>query len=208
MTRRLGIFGAGGHGRSVASVARAAGWTDIVFFDPDWPVRTNNAAWPIAGTGEDITEAIAACDAVHVALGDNRKRLLLLDSLLSAGAEAPALIHPTAWVCPDCSIGRGTAIMAQSAVNIGTRIGRGVIVNTGALLDHDTEIADGGHLSPGSVLAGTVSVGECAWIAVGAHVLPGIKIGSDAVVGGGALVHREVPAGVTVVGVPAHSLDT
>jgi acetyltransferase-like isoleucine patch superfamily enzyme len=35
-----------------------------------------------------------------------------------------------------------------------------------------------------------------------------MKIGEDAVVGGGALVHRDVPAGATVVGVPARVIKT
>ncbi len=50
---------------------------------------------------------------------------------------------------------------------------------------------------------GEVVIGERAMIGAGAVVLPGVEIGSDARVGANSLVTEDVPAGVTVVGVPA-----
>ena len=38
---------------------------------------------------------------------------------------------------------------------------------------------------------------------MGAQILPGIRIGKGAIVGAGAVVTKDVPAGVTVKGVPA-----
>jgi acetyltransferase-like isoleucine patch superfamily enzyme len=52
-------------------------------------------------------------------------------------------------------------------------------------------------------LGGSVSIGARALVGIGSTVLPGLKVGDDAVVGGGAVVVRSVPAGATVVGVPA-----
>ncbi len=46
-------------------------------------------------------------------------------------------------------------------------------------------------------------VGDNVFIGAGARVLGGIKVGNDAVIGANAVVIKDVPVGVTVVGVPA-----
>jgi acetyltransferase-like isoleucine patch superfamily enzyme len=50
---------------------------------------------------------------------------------------------------------------------------------------------------------GGVVVGERAMVGAGAVVLPGVDIGADARVAANSLVADDVPAGVTVAGVPA-----
>lgn len=83
------------------------------------------------------------------------------------------------------------------------RTGEGCIVNTGATVDHDCVLGDFVHVAPGVNLAGTVTVGDNVMIGIGASVVPGITIVAGATVGAGAVVIRDVPAGATVVGVPA-----
>lgn len=46
-------------------------------------------------------------------------------------------------------------------------------------------------------------IGDRVFIGAGARVLGGIRIGDDAVIGANAVVLEDVPAGVTVVGIPA-----
>jgi serine O-acetyltransferase len=46
-------------------------------------------------------------------------------------------------------------------------------------------------------------IGDRVFIGAGARVLGGIRIGDDAVIGANAVVLEDVPAGTTVVGVPA-----
>jgi maltose O-acetyltransferase len=48
-----------------------------------------------------------------------------------------------------------------------------------------------------------VTIGENCWIGAGSVVLPGVSVGDDSVVAAGAVVTRDVPAGVVVAGVPA-----
>ena len=46
-----------------------------------------------------------------------------------------------------------------------------------------------------------------AFIGFGATIIQNIRIGTDAVVGAGAVVIKDVPAAMTVVGVPARILN-
>jgi maltose O-acetyltransferase len=48
-----------------------------------------------------------------------------------------------------------------------------------------------------------IDIADNVWLGGGAIVLPGVSIGADSVVGAGAVVTRDVPPGVVVVGNPA-----
>jgi len=78
-----------------------------------------------------------------------------------------------------------------------------VIVNTGAVVEHDCVVGDFAHISPNAVLAGGVTLGPLAWVGSCASVRQLIAVGEASVVGMGAVVTRDVIAGVTVVGNPA-----
>jgi len=197
------VLGAGGHGRVVASTARAAGWQSIGFVDPRWPELRDAGGWSVVGAD---ARSVGPGIAVIVGIGDNRRRMALLDELAAMGLPLATIIHPTAWLCPSVSVGNSSVVMAGAAANNGARIGRGVIVNTGAVVEHDCVLEDGVHVSPGAVLAGTVLVGAGAWIGAGATVRQGIRIGAGAIVGIGAAVVCDIPPGETWVGVPAQPI--
>ncbi|GAB2686648.1 sugar O-acetyltransferase [Thalassiella azotivora] len=48
-----------------------------------------------------------------------------------------------------------------------------------------------------------ITIGDNVWLGGGVIVLPGVTIGADTVVGAGAVVTRDLPAGVVAVGNPA-----
>jgi acetyltransferase-like isoleucine patch superfamily enzyme len=64
------------------------------------------------------------------------------------------------------------------------------------------------HISPGAHVGGGVAIGECSWIGIGAAIRHCVRIGKDVVVGAGAAVVRDLPSGVTAVGVPARVIKT
>jgi maltose O-acetyltransferase len=48
-----------------------------------------------------------------------------------------------------------------------------------------------------------ITIGDNVWLGGGVTVCPGVTIGDDTVVGAGAVVTRDLPAGVVAFGVPA-----
>lgn len=93
------------------------------------------------------------------------------------------------------------------------KIAAGVFIDhgQGVVIGETAEIGTGTVLYQGCTLGGTgketgkrhPTVGENCVISAGAKVLGDIKIGDGAKVGAGAVVLKDVPAGATVVGVPA-----
>lgn len=51
-----------------------------------------------------------------------------------------------------------------------------------------------------------IAIGDNVWLSGGVIVCPGVTIGEDSVVGAGAVVTRDLPAGVVAVGAPARVL--
>ncbi len=140
-----------------------------------------------------------------VAIGNphGRVRLSLSERLAGAGLKAVTIAHPTAWIADNAIIGEGAQILAGAIIMNETRLGRQCIINTKASVDHENILEDGVEIAPGATLCGCIRVRTAAWVCAGATVLPRLTIGPDAIVGAGAVVTKDVPAGATVVGVPA-----
>jgi sugar O-acyltransferase (sialic acid O-acetyltransferase NeuD family) len=143
-----------------------------------------------------------------VAIGNAAVRLQWLPRLASAGYELPVVIHPIAWVSPSAQLGSGSVVFAQVAIQAQAVIGTGAILNTGCSVDHDAQLGNGVHICPGARLAGEVQVRDRSWIGIGSSVIQQIRIGADVTVGAGAVVVRDLPDGVTAVGVPARVFPT
>jgi sugar O-acyltransferase (sialic acid O-acetyltransferase NeuD family) len=146
--------------------------------------------------------------AIAVAGARGADRLNLFNIAKRRGLSAYTVVHRTAFVAADAQLGEGCQVLANAAICTQAKLGRVAIVNTAASVDHDCVVGDGVHIAPGARLAGEVTIGARAFVGIGAVVLPRLHVGEDAIVGAGAVVTRDVPAGATVVGVPARVLRT
>ena len=206
---RVIVVGAGGHATVVLdTLANLPDRCEVVGLTDQDPAKhgTRIAGSIVIGDDGAIDSLAPEEHAMIVAIGDNRLRASLFRRYSGLGFRMVNAVHPSAVIGGDVRVGRGVAIMAQGAVNFGTRLGDDVIVNTGATVDHHCDIGDHAHIAPGVRLGGHVRVGEGAQVSIGAMVVPGVTIGAWAVVGAGAVVLHNVPAEARVAGVPARPL--
>lgn len=142
-------------------------------------------------------------DAVIVAIGKNRTRAAIFDTLTGKGERFAQAVHPAAILAADATLGRGVVICAGAVVNTATQIGDNVILNTGCTVDHHNTVARHVHVAPGAHTGGNVTIREGAFLGIGAVVIPGRCVGEWTTVGGGAAVIDDIPDHTTAVGVPA-----
>lgn len=179
---RLLIFGAGGHGRSVAEAVLAAGIYEVVgFIDDAAPGLAKAVGIPVLGNTNNFSIYRAHADAAIVAIGNNAQRETLTSKLAAAGFELATVVHPRAIVSPSAVVGPGCAIMAGAIVGTQAQLGCGVIVNCGAVVDHDARVHDYGHLGVNACMSGGSVLGRSAWLQAGVALSHGIKV-ADGVV--------------------------
>lgn len=198
------IYGTGGHAKVVCDCALEAGFRVVGLLDDD-PQKQGTSLWefPVLGGFERLRRGFASSAKLVLAVGDNPARERLAERLQPLGVEFAVVVHPSARLGRGVELGEGTVVLAGAVINAEAALGRHVIVNTGATVDHDCVLGDFAHLAPGSHLAGGVRVGPGALVGVGACAIPNVRIGARAIVGAGAVVVRDLPDGVTAVGVPA-----
>lgn len=204
--KSLAILGASGHGKVVADTAEQCGWETIVFFDDAWPSVCSLGHWPVLGRFSDLLNRLPEFSGVAVAIGNNIVRYAKILELAASTAPLVTLVHPNAVVSSYAKLGEGTVVFAGAVVNAGAVVGRGAILNTACSVDHDCVLGEAVHISPGAHLAGGVLIGDRSWVGIGASVRQLVKVGVAVTVGAGAAVVRDLPDGVTAVGVPARAL--
>jgi sugar O-acyltransferase (sialic acid O-acetyltransferase NeuD family) len=208
----IAIFGASGFAREVASWAQTATWQGrgihLAGFIDELRPGGELRALPILGL-----EAMAQrVDAFIVAVGDPAVREQLVMRAQEAGLRpAPPLVHPSVRYDPDyVTFGDGAVICAGCTLTTDIAVGRHAHLNLHCTIGHDVTLGDFTTLAPGVHVSGKVEIGRGAYLGTGAVTVDGdydarLQIGAHSVVGAGAVVSRAVPAGATVVGVPARS---
>lgn len=186
------LYGASGHAKVIIDILEANG-QKIDFIVDDNPALTELLDYEVRRNTGEYDEAIISIGSCEI-----RKKVvesIKVNMYLTS-------VHPSAIVSPRATIDEGTVVMHGAIVQSCAKIGKHCIVNTGASVDHDCEIGDFVHVAPHATVLGGVKVGDGSWIGAGSVVKQYITIGKNCMIGAGAVVLKDVPDGVTVVGVP------
>jgi len=210
--KRIVIIGAGGMAREVASTLHWINRSEPVFDFLGYVVSDlsrlgiRDTSHQVIGDLGWLKQNRDSVDALALGVGSPATRLKLAGELnaLLPGIEWPVLIHPTAVIDLDSArLGEGCFIGARVTATVNIVLEPFALCNFGSTLGHETRVGRGSVVNPGANISGGVVLGDGVMIGCGAQVLQYLHVGSGAVVGAGAVVTRNVPEGMTVVGVPA-----
>ena len=198
---KLIIIGAGGHGKVLADNALKNGYSDICFVDD---CMTGSCMdFPIVGVCADIPKLNDGYTDFIIGIGNNAVRKRIAETY---DVRWVTLIHPSAQIAVNVSIGKGTAVMAGAVINACATVGAHCIINTHAVVEHDNVLEDYVHISPNAALGGAVRIGESSWIGLGTAVINNIDICKNCIVGAGAVVVNNITETGTYVSIPARKI--
>ncbi|WP_434516862.1 acetyltransferase [Dechloromonas sp. ARDL1] len=202
--RKLLILGFGGHARSVADVALACGYVELVFVDEH--ARDGESFLGYSVT-TDIVPYVGLDWVIFPAAGDNRKREIQCITACELGFPIATLISPKASIGAGASLADGCFVGHHAHVGPMAGVGRACIINTGAIVEHECQVGDFCHVSVNAAIAGRSRLGDYSMLGAGATIIDQVLVCNDVIVGAGAVVSRSIEIPGTYVGVPARSLS-
>lgn len=214
--QQIAVYGAGGFAREVAWLVQSCNepterYQVVCFIDDNTATHGSilNGV-PVMG----LFEAHANFPQAKVVsgIGIPKTRQLVMEKAALIGFDFGTIIHPRVERSQWIEIGTGTVICAGNILTTNIVLGQHVQINLDCTIGHDVVMGDYTTLAPGVHVSGCVRFGQRVYVGTGAVIINGtqenpIMIGDDVVIGAAACVTKSVPAGLTVVGVPAKPLQ-
>jgi sugar O-acyltransferase (sialic acid O-acetyltransferase NeuD family) len=206
------VYGVSGCGRGVMPLARAQlaregiPATQLVFVDDRPEVEEVNGHRVLRY--EEFVRVDASTRQIVIAIANSVVRERLAGRCAADGVQPWTVQASNAVIMDDVSLGEGAALSPFVTLTSNIRIGRHFHANLYSYVEHDCVIGDFVTFAPGAKCNGNVRIEDHAYIGAGAVIKQGkpgrpLVIGRGALVGMGAVVTRDVPPGITVVGNPA-----
>jgi sugar O-acyltransferase (sialic acid O-acetyltransferase NeuD family) len=205
------IVGSGVQGRQISSALLAASKSDkehVLGFVDDDPKKHGKyvADLPVLGPLDWLGSRKCPLK-VAVSLGRSNIKRSVVCRLrqLNANLLFPPIVHPFSFIGPRVKLSDGVVVQAGTVMICDIAVGEFTIVGAQSSLGHDSKIGAYCFISPGLRLAGYGCIEDDCTTGLNTCLLI-VKMGSGSTSGAGAVITRDVLAGDTVVGVPAHSV--
>lgn len=212
--KQVAIFGASGCGRGVMPLVRDQ-WAasselyDLVFVDDNPQAKVVNGHAVL--TYAEWLQRPASSRHINIAIANSVIREKLVQRCKADGVQFFEVRSANVVQMDDVLLGEGAILSPFVTLTSNIRIGQHFHANLYSYVEHDCVIGDYVTFAPGAKCNGNIVIEDHVYIGAGAVLKQGqpgnpLVIGYGSVVGMGAVVTKNVPAGITVVGNPARAL--
>lgn len=211
--RRVVIVGGHGDGLVAAQVIRdlqraGAAVECAGFLNDAVPAGGEIAGLPVIGRTREWA-SLPDDVGFHVALhkvGRMSERAALIESFAIPDARLVTLVHPTACVADDVTVGPGALVASHVTCQPASVIGRYVSIRAGANVGHDVRIEDFAYVGPNATLCGRSVVRRGAHAGPNSVVTDAVCLGAFSVLSAGAVATRDTDEGSVSMGNPARRI--
>lgn len=211
-TKKIAVYGASGFGRELVWLIQDCDGYDVVTFIDDDIAKHGSSlnGIPILGLEQAYKKFPNA--KVVGGVGVPKTRETLIKKAARVGFDFETIIHPRVELSKWIKIGLGTVICAGNILTTNITLGKHVQINLDCTIGHDVIMGDYTTLAPGIHVSGWVHFGKRVYVGTGAVMINGtedqpLTIGDNSIIGAGAVVTKNIPSGVTAVGVPARVIQ-
>jgi len=131
------------------------------------------------------------------------KRFLIKEGLSHGLSFEEKLISPSAHLGAKVGLRDGVIVREFASLDACSIVGEHTTLSPLSSVGHHTSVGNYCHIANGANISGDCRIGDDVFVGAGAIIRDSISIGAGAIIGMGAVVVRDVPAGVTVIGNPA-----
>jgi len=110
-----------------------------------------------------------------------------------AGIPFANIIHPSAVIGSNVSIGQGNIILAFCHIGACTKIGDNNFLSPYIDIEHHSFLGSHCSFGPGVLTSSSVDIADRVKFGTGVFIEPFIKIGSDSIISSGAIIVNHIP---------------
>ena len=205
--KNLIIVGAGGMGREIYDLStQCLGYKKeyiaVGFIDDDLDALNQFSGYPIIiGT---IADYIPKENDVFIcSIGDTTEKKSSIECILGKGGKFTSLIHPSAVIGKNSTIGNGSIILKDAYIGVDCKIGEFVLIQISAVVGHDVHIGNYSRIDCHAICVGGTEIQDEVTVHTSSVINHNVVVETGATVGACSFVIKRVVSNISVYGNPA-----
>ena len=213
--KKIIIIGGRGNGTVIASLIEDINKVEptyeiIGFLNDNFKTNEKINGYSVLGKINKITcYKYLDCLFVYALISTNKaeERIKMFEELEIPFENMVTLIHPSAVISDQATLGVGVIIMPNVTVSPNATVKEFTQIYANSVIGHDTEIEPFVFIANSSSIGSFIKIGEGAHIGSNATIRERVNIGKYSVIGMGSVVLNDIKSYTVNIGVPSKELS-